>query len=108
MSGMTPAVRRALGLAPKLPKRVQNIPKNIPAAYPDHFAAQGKKVPSGMSVLPGPPDSAAKVGKEAQKMTIYEENHQALTATVAPRISPATCPYPDDLCRGCREFERCG
>ncbi len=64
MSDMTPAVKAALGLSPKLGKSRANYSENIPE---------------------GP-----------QVLTLVER-----------RLSPAECPFPDLLCRDCKEASRC-
>lgn len=41
-------------------------------------------------------------------LSIYQEIFDNLSAKIVNKRSPAHCPYPHNLCRGCRDAEICG
>ena len=55
-------------------------------------------------------ESGIPVGRPTLNPTVFEALHQELTREISGkfRLSPATCRHPDDLCRGCQEFQVCG
>lgn len=91
MRGMSRAVAESLGL---IPKRIRNKGSSIAKSGDDGV----QNIPQNI-----PPASLSN-----GNLTVYEEIHRHLTRAAPRPLSPQTCPYPDNLCRGCREFARCG